>query len=274
MTKEQNVFFKELNTQEKQSKLGQLSNAGKQSIIIWKKGTTQKIKLTPLEFVRLKNEMRVEEVIPDEYLNTELLVSFEINGLHFFGKCRSLSVSKKRFFLEFDEKLFKSERRSNFRLLTYPHQEVYVQIYIGEEKINESNLYQMKSGVNETKLFHNFLKIIDNDNKQKEGYLEFRVLDVSVTGMAIQLGEIEKELFPKTNIELGKVVINFNEEIIEIKNAKLLYILDFLTPNRKTKFYKAGVQFLEIDTNLDVKLAGIINATLRSLESEFEDFLK
>jgi hypothetical protein len=107
-----------------------------------------------------------------------------------------------------------------------------------------------------------------------DGHIRLRVLDISVTGLAVQFGTIENELFDEINIELKNMFLEFNNEIFEIPNGKILYKLDYLARDKKTRMFKGGVKFLEVDTNLDEELARIINQTLRSLESEFEEFVK
>ena len=51
-------------------------------------------------------------------------------------------------------------------------------------------------------------------------------------------------------------------------------MLDSLAPDKSTRLKKAGVQFVDVDTNLDETIASVINQTLRSAEAEFEDFIK
>lgn len=279
MSQEQNVHFKELNLKEVKSKLALLAKPKKNKIIIWKKGGGNKVELLTIDYVRSKNELQVKEKVTDELIGEEVLFSFELNGLHFFGKCKPVSFGKTRFYLDCNYQVFKSERRLNFRLLTYPHQKVYASVYVGDDKIKASNLFSLKTGVNETGLFTSFLDIVNDEASEEklkmvEGHLQFRVIDISVTGMAILLGEIESKLFLENNINLGKVIIDFNGDHLEIEDVKLLYKMDFLASRKATKMYKAGLQFLNIDTNLDEKLQSIINSTLRDLEAEFEDFIR
>ena len=272
---DQKVYFKELTDEEKQSKFSQLYRRSEGEITIWLKGKTNKHVLKVAQYFQTKNEVQIIGNIPKDHLNSDVLYSFELNGLFFFSKGKTKSATNEKVYLEVKEKLFKSERRSNFRLLTFPHQQVYIHIQVSEEKREDSNIVSLKTGFSETGLFQNFLKVIGDDGSevQIDGCLKLRVLDISVTGMAIQMGQIEKDLFSETNKELGPIHLEFNGQMLKIPNAQILYFIDTLAQDKKTKLFKAGVQFLDIDTNLDVKLAKLINQTLRSLESEFEDFL-
>ncbi len=274
---QQNVHFKQLNASEKKSKLSLLVKSSSRKLLIWEKGSKSKTTCIPTDYLDNKDQIFIKEMLSEDVLEKEHLFSFEIHGLHFFGKCIPKRFGKQQFYIEVDEEIFKSERRSNFRLLTYPHQEVYVSIFIGKEKIEESNLVNINTRLSQTGLFKNFLDLVDGEEESSvtlEGYLEFRVLDISVTGLAFQYGEIESSFFPSFPMDIGKIYVRFNDETIVVDKAKLLYRLDMVAANQKSKLYKAGVEFQDIDINLDEKLSKIINKTLRSLEAEFEDFLK
>jgi hypothetical protein len=279
MSKEPNVYFKQLSLQEKKSKLALLPRTKLNRITLWEKGSSDKYSLTVDEFFRSKNEYQVSGHLPEKVKSETILFTFELSGLHFFGKCDVVSSSNGKSFLEMKHDVFKSERRSNFRLLTYPHHEVFVSVKIDKEELKKSNVVNLKTKVSQTKLFKNFLSILEDAENTKsldqlEDYLEFRVIDVSVTGLAFQFGEIENSFFKEVNVELGQMYLNFNGECVSLAGGKILYKLDYLSQNKKNKLYKAGVRFTNVDTNLDSALGKIINKTMRSVESEFEDFLK
>ncbi len=274
---EANVFFKKLTSSEKQSKLAQLATGKENKVVVWKKAETVKYNLTAINFKRSKEEVEVIGKINSDLLDKDVLASFDIAGLHFFGKCKLINQINGKVCLEFKSDLFKSERRANFRLLTFPHQDVYIHIKIPEEKMQDSNLVSLRTKMSETGLFNNFLKIVGEGSHQEEkiaGFLKFRVIDISVTGLAIQVGELENQLIGDIEDDLGKMVLDFNGESVEIPNGQILYKTNLLARDKKTRVFKAGLKFSDIDTNLDEKLAQIINKALRSLESEFEDFLK
>ncbi|MBD66739.1 MAG: hypothetical protein CME62_16145 [Halobacteriovoraceae bacterium] len=280
MTIGKNIHFKELTDQEKESKLYNLVHGknSKQELTVWEKGSSQKYKLSADTFIKMKAEVMVNGEFPDELLEKKLLATFEFNGIHFFGEVKAIKRDKFPLAINFSEKLFKSERRKNFRLLTYPHHQVYINIYIGKKEIEQSNVFSLNTGQSQTTLFKNFLELIGEKEKKSidlEGYLRFRVIDISVTGLAFQFGNLESEFFKTIPKDLGSIYLDFNNKFIKIPEAKVLYIIDKFTTNKKNvKLFKAGVQFLNIDTNLDIELGKIINETMRNVESEFEDFLK
>ena len=275
MSNDSKVFFKELTEEEKISKIYQFSRISHSHITLWKKGDVEKKKYAVESYGVNRNDKLVVDNISSDYLNIELLFTFEINGLQFFGKGKILTEKNQTVF-KCADKLYKSERRANFRLLTYPHQKVYVYIPVDVEDI-PSNLFQLNTGLNEETLFKNFLTLInseDEHSKQFENCLKLRVIDISVTGVALQMGEIERNYFESTAQDFKNITLDFNGELILINKLNILYYLDFLANDKRTRLYKAGAQFLNIDTNTDEALSKIINKTLRNLDEEFEDFLK
>lgn len=278
MTADKNVFFKALNESEKLSKLAQLPKSSKPDIVIWKKGESQKHKLKVSDFVRSKAELKILKDFPIELLDNSVLYSFELNGLSFFGQGKILQRLDNQFWLECSGELYKSERRKNFRLLTYPHHRVYVNFKIGKEKIKSSNVLSIKGGSGgQTGLFKNFLELLE-EKKQSAfdptEYLRFRVIDISVTGLAFQFGKIEAEFFQDLEHIFENSVIEFNDKVITIPELKVLYVQEGYALDKKTLITKAGAAFVNINTNLDEELSFLINKTLRSIESEFEGFLK
>lgn len=276
MEKDKDVFFKELNDKEKLSKFSQLPVSEKPQMVFWRKGENTKYRVEVVNYFRTRKEFQVEGDIPDSFFNDEVLFSFDLKGVHFFGQCKIISFAKSKIYVDCFGKVFKSERRKNFRMLTYPHHQVFANVRTEDQEVLESNVIQLKTGMSETGIFTNFLNMVneqDGGDRSLEGYLRIRVLDISVTGMALQLSDLEKAKLPMKQ-DLGEVIVEFNGEPLKIPGVEILYTLEGMARDKKTRIYKAGAQFLNIDTNTDEILARKINQTLRSLESEFEDFLK
>jgi hypothetical protein len=267
------TYFQELNQKEKISKLSNLVT-GKHEITIWEKGDKSREKLSTVDFSRDRVELVLYAGAGTSKKNKDILFSFKLNGLSFFGKGKLKHLNGKQYALVVDEKLFKGERRSTFRLLTYPHHQVYIAIHIPEEEVSKSNVLSLNSKMSQTNLFKNFLQIIndDNNNSYREGYFPFRVIDVSVTGLAFQIGEFEASFFPEGRI-VEQVFIDFNGEEVEIPKVEVVYNVSILHSNTQQRSNKIGLRFLDVDTNLDLKLGAMINGALRDVESEFEDFI-
>ena len=276
MGKGENVFFKELNEKEKLSKLFHLTKSAKPRLTLWLKGTKDKFTLNAEEYFQHRKEMYVTGSFPEDFYDQTVLFAFELNGVHYFGEANIISFAKTKTYLEFKGKMYKSERRKNFRLLTYPHQQVFVHILTDDEELMESNVVSIKTGMSQTQIFKRFLGMVnaeDGGERSMEGYIKLRVVDISVTGLGMHLSDLEKKKLPM-QVNLGEMILDFNGEHIKLPGAKILYVLDGLAADKKTKIYKAGVKFLDMDISTDHVLAAKINKTLRTLESEFEDFLK
>jgi len=270
MTEEKQTYFTKQNDKEKQSKLAQVSNAAL-VLTIWEKGSSVKEKFSTTEFDRNDFFLYLSSNDKSTYINKKVLYAFSINGVNYFGKGELNDLRDNRYRLDCSDDLFKSERRENFRLLTYPHHNSYIQIPLSDTEVESSNIVDFKTKMSQTGLFKNFLEIVGDDvGDIKEGFVKFRVLDLSVSGLAFQIGEIEKEIIEDIK-ELSPVFVFFNEEI-EIPKLEIRYIVPMI--QKSGVAYKVGAKFLDIDVNTDQHLGKLINSAMRNFESEFEDFIK
>lgn len=274
MVEKSQTYFQQLTSQEKASKLSQLAR-GQGKVVIWEKGSKNRQDIEANEFVSQDERLLCVSISGSPLVGKTVLYSFELNGLSFFGTAELKFVRNDLLALEAGETLFKSERRESFRLLTFPHHKVFLHVKIKEEEASEGNVVGIKSGVSETGLFKNFLNLIKGNKEGvfHEGHIPFRVLDLSVSGASLQLGEMESVYF-KSEKETGKLFLDFNGEEVEIPNAVTVYNVDMVVPGSNTKAKKVGLKFLNIDTNLDQRLGKLINGALRDFETEFEDFVK
>ena len=92
-----------------------------------------------------------------------------------------------------------------------------------------------------------------------KGFAKFRVIDISVTGLALQYGQIEKEFIENLKIQDKRVVISFNGKEIDFKGFEFVY----KSRKNNEKTLKAGVRFTNLDINLEEKLAFLINKAMR-----------
>lgn len=274
MVSEGNTFFKKLNEAEKQSFVQRFLASTSPEITIWKKGEQKKCTSLIINHNNV-NEFNFSNSASLDLTSGEVLYTFSLNGMHFFGKG---TFEKNQDFcrLRVVGDLFKSERRASFRLLTYPHDKVYAQIQLTGQERESGNVINLATGANDTGLFKNFLKMVGGDTKEetiKEGYTRFRVLDLSATGISIQFGEIEEPLIELIKENLGELTLELRGEQIVIPGAELLYKTSFIAQDRTTKMYKGGVQFKFMSEDLDQQLTQKIYKLLKSRESEFEDFV-
>ena len=218
MTADKNVIFKALNDSEKLSKLSQLAKPKNAEIVVWEKGSTQKHKLQVCDFMRMRSQIQILKNFPKSLIKSEILLTFELNGLSFFGKAKVVERLESQVWLDISGELYKSERRKNFRLLTYPHHEVYINFKIGKEKIRTSNILSIKGNHGEqTNLFKNFLNLFDKEKEETldpEEYLRFRAIDISATGIAFQFGNIEREFFNDSETVFTDSILEFNNKML------------------------------------------------------------
>lgn len=268
------AYFQQLIEKEKLSKLTQAGRS--QSLLtIWLKGAKQKYKITCEEFMPKEQRLICSGLLAKDLVGNSVLFTFELNGLSFFGTGELKDLTKGRCALETNAKLFKSERRSSFRLLTFPHHQAYLHLPVNEEDVESGNVFGIKSGMSETGLFKSFLNLIKSEEEgiEREGHAAFRALDLSATGVAIKVGPVEESHFEKGK-KIGPVALALNEESVEIPDSEVVYKVDLVSQNGEKRVYKVGLKFLGVDEALDQRLVRLVNSALKDFEEEFEDFIK
>lgn len=271
MTDKNSTHFTKQNIKEKESRFHTLAREGL-SLTVWAKGSKLR-EIFEVHSFSKSDKILSLKINETSYAGQAILFAFILNGVNYFGEGNLSNIIDGKFKADVSGDLYKSERRDNFRLLTYPHHEAFVQVpFEMDQNINPSNVIGFDTKMSQTGLFKNFLKIVGEDEKVeiKDNFAKFRVLDISVTGLSFQIGEIEKEYLD--NIRVLKPMHLFFQEEILIPSGEIRYIIPLVRSNGSA--YKVGVQFLDIDLNLDQKLGKFINKAMRSFESDFEDFLK
>lgn len=276
MTKGGSTYFQKLNKKEKDSKAA-LAAKLQASLTVWEKGSKNRESFSLNEFKPQSGLFICSSLSKKSSLiGKNVLFSFEINNLSFFGSGELKELNSGFFALQTAEELYKSERRNTFRLLTYPHQKVFLRLELEMEEAEGSNVVGFKTGMSQTGLFKNFLGLIDGNDDEASaaaGLVEFRVLDLSVTGAAIMVGDLEAEIFSGGS-KTGDIILDFNGKKIDIPGGEVVYNVAMVPARSGQKIRKVGIKFLEVDTNLDQKIGKLINNALRDFESEFEDFVK
>lgn len=270
MTDGKKAHFKELVLIEKRSKLSFVANQ-KVEITIWKK--TSSVKFKALADIFIVEDLKLVLTPNTEFDRSlkEVLYNFSINGVSFFGKASIENIDNK-ISLNCEEELYKSERRKNYRLLTYPHHKAYAELNFENTEKIENNVININTKKSTTGLFKNFLELVDDNDERntKRTVLSFRVFDLSVTGVALLFDKIENDILKEKNI-ISNLVIKLDTHRFLVEKAEVKYISTL----KGTSGYghKAGIHFLEMDTNLDSEIGFIINKFLRDTDKEFEDFL-
>lgn len=265
--------FTRLNAAEKRSKL-RLLDQGKGQITLWRKGDKSRITHKAKSFEREADILVLHEESLRLKSGEEVLANFELSGVSYFGRTQVSSIDSGEIRLKFTEEFYKSERRQNVRVLTFP-------VFDLNGYFNIPSYYESGKVLNisrkpgQTGLFKSFLKLVDS-NHEGEPRLKLRLQDLSSTGMSVYVGPAELEWF-KAGEELKDTEIHFPDEVLRFPRTKIVYVVDHIGhTTRNQKQYKVGLRFEELPGSLEDGLKNKIAAMLRTMDigKDFEEFLK
>lgn len=269
------TFFTKLDQHEKNSRLSLLGSS-QGLVTVWIKGQKEKHSIKTSRFDK-DHSVLILDTKSDLYPeNTHLLCSFELRGMTFFSQIIFQKSAGNYSVLKFSDDLFKSERRSSFRLLTFPLYEVWAEfnlneVYEGGKVID----LKSKTPSTTTGLFKNFLNLVGSEDESGNQALRIRVQDLSATGMAIHIGELEAQYFSK-DVSFHAVRLKFSDEVINLPEVKVVYLVDYIGSDKNIKKYKAGLTFPNLPVATDDLLSKKITKLLREndFNKDFENFLK
>lgn len=274
MTITTNAQFSLLNAAEKRSKLRQLDQA-KGQVLLWRKG--EKNRTT----YRVKSFDKNEDILGlhDEHLglkpNENLLASFDLNGVSYFFKVQVKAVVNDEIIAKCSDDFYKSERRQNLRILTFPVFELNGHFSIPAH-YESGKVLNLSRRPGQTGLFKNFLKLVEGDAEGKsEQKLKLRLQDLSSTGMSVYIGPAELEWF-KTGEELKNTEVHFPDEVLRFPRMKIVYVVDHIGHMSRQKQYKVGLRFDEMPQSLTEALNNKISTMLKEMDlnKDFEEFLR
>lgn len=246
----------------------------KGSLTIWRKGTKDKFTYEAFDYDKERDGIVLNTSEKKFKIGETVLCAFELRGMNFFSEVVFQESISGYIFLHFANTLFKSERRNAFRLMTYPMYEVWAEFDLGEV-YEGGKVIDLKTKSSQTGLFKNFLKIMDNQEQDEEGKLKIRVQDISTTGMALHVGELEESYFQKGMV-YKKVNIRFESDVIQIPAAQVVYAASISSQDKNLKKFKLGIHFDNLPVSIDDQIGKKINSLLRSndFNKDFETFLK
>lgn len=272
------TFFSKQDPTEKASRLALLGNS-RGVVTVWLKGKKDKHNFNVSKFDKDREEIVLDSKDNIFASGETVLCTFELRGMNFFSEVVfQVSISGYNV-LQFKNTLFKSERRSSYRLMTFPLYDVSVEFDLGEN-YEGGNVVDMKSKSSQTALFKNFLKIVStSENPEgdlpKDSLLKIRVQDLSTTGMSIHVGELEAKYFLKDQI-FKDAIIRFTDDAIKVPEAKIMYVVDYISNDKNLKKYKVGIHFSNLPATIDDRIGKKINELLRQNDhnKDFENFIK
>jgi hypothetical protein len=270
------TFFSRQDPTEKTNRLSQLG-ISQGLVTLWKKGNKERFIFNVMAYDKVRSELVLnsKDDVPFP-TGASLLCTFETRGMTFFSQIVLMKSIAGYWVLHCNSDLFKSERRNSYRLLTFPIYEVWTEFDLALT-YEGGKLVDFKTKLSQTGLFKNFLQLIEpGDPSQTDATkLKIRVQDLSTTGMALHIGEIERNYFFKDEI-FKNVRIVFTDETILIPEVKVVYVVDYISGDKNLKTFKVGLHFPGLSTALDDQLGKKINKLLRDndFNKDFENFIK
>ena len=269
------TFFSKQDPSEKLSRLSLLGNS-RGDVILWLKGKKDKHQYQVSKFDKDRMEIVLDTKDQKFSPGATVLCSFELRGMNFFSEVIFQESVSGYSVLQFKNILFKSERRSSYRLLTFPIYDVWSEFDLGEA-YQGGKVVDFKTRSSQTALFKNFLKIVGDkkDAPSDSNHLSIRVQDLSTTGMALHVGELEAKYFKKDMV-FNNVNLRFSDEVITVPEVKVVYVVDYVSNDKNLKKYKLGLHFENLPTTLDDQIGKKINRLLREndFNKDFENFIK
>lgn len=268
------TYFSKQDPTEKLSRLSLLGSS-RGVVTVWLKGSKTKYDYTVFKFDKDREELVLDTKDRNFKSGDVILCTFELRGMNFFSEVVYLESISGHVVLQIKGTLFKSERRSSYRLLTFPLYEVNAEFDLGEV-YEGGKVIDLKNRSNQTGLFKNFLKLVgSNDQDGDLARLKIRVQDLSTTGMALHIGELEHQYFEK-NLVYKNVVLRFADESFSVPEVKIVYVVDYISNDKNLKRYKVGLHFENLPPTLDDKIGKKINSLLRQNDhnKDFENFIK
>jgi hypothetical protein len=270
------TFFSKLDASEKNARLSSFALA-QGEVTLWIKGEKEKQNLQVTSYDKERSSLVLESRDISFPIGSKLLCSFEFRGMNFFSEIILQQSIGGQFLIHFAGDFFKSERRNSYRLLTFPLYQVWTTIDLGGE-YEGGNVIGLKDKRSQTGIFKSFLNLINNESDPEAnitGTLRLRVQDLSTTGMAIHIGELELSQFEKGR-EFEKVDLIFPDEVVRLPKIQVMYVVPYVGSDKNLKKFKVGIRFEDIPLQIDQKLGKKINELLRANDnnSDFEDFIK
>lgn len=268
------TFFSKQDPSEKLSRLSLLGSS-RGTVTVWLKGSKDKHNYTVFKYDRDREEIVLDSKDKKFKSNDNVLCTFELRGMNFFAEAVYQESISGYAVLQVKGTLFKSERRNSYRLLTFPLFELNAEFDLGEV-YEGGNVIDLKNRNNQTGLFKNFLKLVGNNEQEDDlAKLKIRVQDLSTTGMALHIGDLEYKYFEK-NLVYQNVILKFSDETITIPEVKVVYVVDYIATDKNLKRYKVGLHFENLPAKIDDQIGRKINELLRQNDNnkDFENFLK
>jgi hypothetical protein len=269
--------FTGLNLNEISSKVSSFTNSEK-PIRIWSKEREPSLAFVR-NFEKNNITLDISSSLEEFSVEDKLFINFAFNGVDYFAKGNITNFENREIKLALKEEVFKSEKRQNERLLTFPHHQVnaYFKVYSDSDSSNIISLNRIKNEkeeVLESFAAERMKEVLNND--AVADLMGFRILDLSSTGLSFFANNRETSYFASfeegSNVEF---TLMFESKAFTLNCAEIIYIVDYVNSRAsKVPMKKIGIQFNE-DENLKKQINEFINekGALREVDKSFESFL-
>lgn len=215
------------------------------------------------------NQINLEK-IPSSFKNEDtLLMSFSLDEVHYFSRIRILDREKG--LIESTGKFYRTEKRENERLLTFPGHTLFLEIE-NEQEVG-SNVISFQAHKNDD------LKFLKDFHRESELVLKYRVTDFSKNGLSFFINANEEEVFANfINQKFPKecyLRVEDNESFL-LDDLEIVYIVTYVNPRAsQAPMKKVGVHFSS-NSQSNEYLEQFLNDSdyILEVEEQFEMFLK
>lgn len=268
--------FIKLTQKEVQARISQLV-LQRAPIKLWKK----KEKHHSCQFESYNNEdglmLGISHIKADStWLDKKVLIQFTFNNVDYFAKGQVKKVKDPGLLkIAIDKYIYKTEKRENERLLTFPHYQAYAYFKLFEDSdqnvlsFNQRKVVDLES----YEKFNNKVEQLKKKTKTEVGELiGFRVLDISQNGISFLIDIRSKPLFQDMKGISFSLMID--GEMFSLSEGKLVYLVDYLSGKMSGEHkYKVGLTF-EPSEEFKHKLFSLLEERrdMGLVRKQFEDF--
>lgn len=208
-------------------------------------------------------------------IGKHVFLSFNFNDIDYFAEGTMLQdETHDKVMVKLIGEIYRSEKRDNERLITFPHHQVYTYFKILNKAQNQGNVIPLKkddySSYKEKKRLE-LKEKIEGRVEDSSDLFGFRTLDISKNGIAFVVGE-EESIHFKEGKDMSFYIL-FNEEVFLIKGAKLVYKVNYLG-EKESKRFKVGLTYRPTE-KLSFHLSSVLQETSNTddVQKQFENFI-
>lgn len=215
-------------------------------------------------------------VADSSWLNKNVLIQFTFNHVDYFAKGQVVKVrDSDGVKVSLGKYIYKTEKRENERLLTFPHYQAYAYFKLYEDEAQNVLSFNQRKVVDiqAYEKFNTKIEQIQKKTKTEIGELiGFRVLDISKNGISFLIDTKSKSLFQEIHNVAFSLMID--GEMFALNQGKLIYLVDYLNGHLSgNNKYKVGLTFESTD-DFTNKLFSLLEERrdMGIVRKQFEDF--